>query len=726
MSATRVSENDGVQDEVSFQEIPDPFVESLQKAIDALQAKSDAREFREVLDKIYQKFPLVDLLEFVDLHVKGEYTKEIIRRFNLAGYRDHKNILRIIKMGQKRKSTQRGPTAKEINLTDLKMAERYASIREKLEASGQYASETLARNALRMALTLLLYKNEREFFSTKDLVGAIPQAIEQFGHVMPNHCQDLLRVDRGLLAKMAESVLREMRHESMLEADASGRLRLERHQTRLPHYVLNAIHNQPGITHEKLATKIQKNLPVMRHMPQAVLLVTLDDLISDYKIVKKEGYWKRRPYFDEYFAFEDYAQITKPPASGKRGFFGRRIGPADFIAEILALEKGDFEDQDDQVTRIAGMILARSDMMSHPPNELREFDFAIDLSKYMFTEKEQKIMKDTGLVLRSNNVYVKVMISGKITTGMLESLISLLRDRERGEQGFLVSFSRVGENVKSLLEHDKTVQLITREGLAKWCQITPVIPTRRGAVAVVRQGDHKGDIVSVESVNYESGLADIVLLPNMAAGTNHVGSLEEISLAPRIEKFADYSSKYFMFLAKLWAISKTKKFREIVADGMPSADSAPVVETAGDVISGKFGKDVRVSVDLSDSPDAHSLKYSTDGLFSCTCPKWKHSNRTEGICRHLIFTLNEAVKEILSSDAGVRRTETALSQIESKMDVFLDRLKYSTNGSDMVRCPNCGAQALTLGDVKAMFGYRQMVPDKKFSLRRQSRCVKCR
>ena len=725
MSAKRVLEND-VQDAVSFQEIPDPFVETLQKAIDALQAKSDAREFEEVLDKIHQKFPLVDLLSFVDLYVEGEYTKEIIKRFNLAGYGDHKNILRIIKMGQKRKSTQRGPIAKKINLTDPKMAERYASIRGKLEAFGQHTRETLARNALRMALTLLLYKNERAFSSTKDLIGAITQTIEQFGHVMPRHCRDLLRADRRLLAKMAESVLREMRDESLLEADASSRLRLERHQTRLPYYVLSAIHNQPGITHEKLAAKIQQNLPVMRHMPQAMLLVTLDDLISDYKIVRKEGYWKWRPYFDEYFAFDDYAQIAKRTSSGKRRFFGRRIGPADFIEEILALEKGDFEDQDDQVTRIAGMILSRSNMMSHPPNELQEFDFAIDLSKYKFTEKEQKIIEDTGLVLRSSNVYVKVMISGKITTEMLESLIALLRDRERGEQGFLVSFSHVGKSVKSLLGCDKTVQLITRDGLAKWCKITPVIPTRRGAVAVVRQGDHKGAIVRVESVNYESGLADIVLLPDMKVGTNYVGSLEEISIETRIDKFVDYSSKYFVFLAKLWDISKTTKFHEIVADGMPPADSAPVVKTAGGVISGKFGEGIRVSVDLSDVPDAHSLKYSTDGLFSCTCLKWKNSNRTEGLCCHIIFTLNEAVKKILSSDTSVRKTETVLSQIEAKIDIFLDRLKYSTHGSDVARCPNCGSQALTIRDVKDMFGYRQMVPDKKFSLRRQSRCVKCR
>lgn len=722
--------NGSRQDIASFQEAADPFVETLQKTIDELQARSDAREFQKVLDKIYEKFPLVDLMEFLEQHVKGEHTKEMIKRFNLAGYGDHKSILQILKIGSKRKSSQKGPRTKEINMTDPKLAKRYVSLKEKLDASKQHMHKTAVRNALRTVLTLQLYENEAAFTRSKDLTESIPDTIGQFGHVMPSHCEELLGVERPILAKTARSVLQEMADESLLETDASGKIRLEPHQVRLPHYILNIVRNQTGITHEKLAVKIRENLPVMRHMPQAMLLVTLDDLVSNYKIIRKEGYWRSRPYFDEYFLFDDYMQMTERAASKKRRFCGRRIKPDDFVREILALEKGDFEDQDDQVTRIAGMILSRSNMMRHPPNELDDFDFAVDLSRYEFEEKEREIMREMGLVIRSSNVYVKVMISDRITPKTLRRLIALLRDRERGEQGFLVSFAPVNSRVKSLLEDDKTIQLITREGLTRWCSTTPVIPTRRGAVAVVRQGDHKGDIVKVESVNYESGLADIVLLPNRDAKTQYIGSLEEITLMPRTEKFAEYASKYFAFLGKLWSITKTKKFREIVADGMPAAaeSRAPVVDMVRGIISCEFGKNARVLVDLSDSPDARSLRYSVDGLFSCTCLKWKHLNRTEGLCRHIVFCLNEAVKKILSSDDSIsgQKTEIMLSQIEAKMDVFLDRLKYSTDGASAVRCPNCGVQAATLGDVKRLFGYRQMDPNKKFSLRRQSRCAKCR
>lgn len=730
MASSNTTESGIHEDLVSFQETPDPFVQMLQKTIDELQVRDDARKFQKTFDRIHQKFPLVNLMEFLELYVEGEYTKELIKRFNLAGYADHKSILQILKISPKRKSTQKGPKAKEINLTDPKLATRYAQVKEKMESVKHHMRETVDRNALRMALTLLLYKNESVFSSARGLSDAIPETLEQFGHVMPRHCGDLLALDRELMAKMTRSILREMEDESLLESDSSGRIRLERHQRRLPQYVLNIVHNRVGITHEKLAVQIRQNLPVMRHMPQAMLLVTLDELVSDYHLVRKAGYWKFRPYFDEYFVFDDYAQLDGHSASKKRKFFGRRISPDDFVKEILALEKGDFEDQDDQVTRIAGMILSRSNMMKHPPNELQEFDFAVDLSKYEFAEKEQKIMREMGLVMSSNNVYVKSMINDKITPKAIEALIALLRDRGRGEQGFLICFSRVNNSVRSILERDKTIQLITREGLTKWCRTTPVIPTRRGAVAVVRQGDHKGDIVKVESVNYESGLADIVLLPNMDAGTQYIGSLEEITLMPRIEKFAAYSGKYFEFLGKLWSISATKKFREVVADGIPASAETkpPVIDATHGRISGDFGKNTRVLVDLSDKPDAYSLEYSTAGLFSCTCLKWRRLNRTEGLCRHLIFVLNEAVKRILSLDDSInaRRTEIMLSQIETKMDVFLDRLKYSTAGSDAIRCPSCGVQAVTMVDVKALFGYRRMDPDKKFSLRRQSRCAKCR
>ena len=721
-----------MKDTVSFQETTDSYTEGLQKAIDDLKSRYDMQKFRGLLDKIHEKFPVIDLVEFVEMHVSGEYTKEMIKRFNLTGDTDRKSVLKILKISPKRKSTQKGPKSKEINLTDPKLAQRYAYLKKRLNALRKPMHDKVTHNTLRMIITFQLYKKGDEFSSSNDLVRVITNTVDQFGHIMPDHCKELLRLNRNILDKMTRSILREMADESLLEANKSGKYRLEHHQLRLPHYVVNVIHNNPGITHEMLAGAIRENLPITLHLPQITLLKALDELVSDYKIIRKEGYWKNRPYFDQYFIFGDYMKMTaKRPSVEKGRFFGRKISPDKFIDEIIDLERGDFEDQDDQVTRIAGMILSRSNTMKHPPNDLEEFDFAIDLSEYDLVKNKQEIIQTVGLVISSDTVYVKVMIGKKITTKTLKDMGAALRDRERGEQGLAISFSLMSKSVKSLLERDKTIQVITREDLKRWCEITPVIPTRRGAVAVVRRGDHKGSIVKVESVNYESGLTNIVLFPDMSIGTQYIGSLEEIAINQGPERFADYSGKYFRFLGKLRKISKTDKFRTIVADGLSSVtDNAktPMIDLASGVVKGDFGRRACTLMHIFSNPDTQSLEYSTERLFSCTCSRWKNLGRTEGLCPHMIFVLNETVKKILSTDGGTSdaKTEMILSKIEEKMDVFFDLLKYSTDRPGDVKCPHCGTTASTMDEVKTKFGYRQMDPNKKFSLRRQSRCKKCR
>ena len=720
------SSDDDEPDVEAFREPVDPYIADIQRAIDELSDREDAHKFKSTLEKIYQRFPLIDLVEFVELYVDGEYVKDLIKKFNLSGYTDHKSVIQMLKLEPKRRSNQKGAKSRDMNLADQRLASRYAYLKQRLSMFNQYTRDRIAYNTLRMVITLQLYRTE-SFVSIDAITKTIPTTIAQFGQVMPEHSGSLLNLGRKQLADLTRSILADMDADSLLEADNDGKVRMDRYQTKLPHHVVGTIRNRAGITHQDLADTIRKKLPAMMHMPQALLQLTLDDLISDYKIIRKEGYWKLRPYLNEYFVIDDYKTINEQMHSKKRKFFGRRIGPDEFIKEITMLEKGDFEDQDDQVTRIAGMIMSRSNMMKHPPNDLTGFDFAVDLSGYEFTQAELKIIDDLGLVMRSDTAYIKLMIDKKITVKMLKEMRTILSNRGRGEQGFIISFLRPNKEVRSLMEKDKTVQLISKRNLREWCKITPVIPTRRGAVAVVRYGDHKSCIVKVESVNYESGLADITMFDRSVATTQYIGALEEITLDVGIERFVDYSSKYFRFLNKLWQISMTTKFKEIVAVGRTSFNEVQIPTGMSDgVVRGNVGKNV-VVVDLTTSPDAHSLEYSTDGIFSCTCLRWKRMSKTEGLCIHIIIIINEAVKRILASSGTVpdEEIEIMLSKIEYKMDVFLNRLRYSSK-SDTVKCPNCGTTASTLNEAKNVFGYRQMNKNNKFSLRCQSRCKRCR
>lgn len=720
---------------MSFQEPQDPLINALQDLIDDMKSSANRQEFKEVLDKIYNMFPFVDVTEFLEQYVYGEYSKELIRKFNLSGYLEYNKLLQLLKIGKKRRSKQKGDRAKEINLSDVKLAKRYRYLTEALGGFRHHIDDMMAKSALRMIMTLQLYRNEDRLMTKEDLVTSVSGAIKDFKHLVPTHCASLLPADSKKLEQMIVHVLHDMDNESLLETDSLDKIRLEKHQLRIQDYLLNTIRRIEGITHEKLAVTIKEKLAAMSHMPHSMILIALDELATGYKIVRKEGYWKLRPYYDEYFTFDGYRKIGSEAeyyAKKGRKFFGRTITPDEFIDEIIDLERGDFEDQDDQVTRIAGMILSNSNMMAHPPNELLRFDFAVDLSNYEFTKQQMKVIEKLDIDIRSNIVYVRVMINDRLTKQDLEIMISDIKERGRDEQGFVISFIPPDIQTREILRNDKTIQLISKKELREWCKITHTIPARRGAVAVVRQGDHMGSIVRIESVNYESGRADITRFPDMTWSTQYIGSLEEITLRVGTNQFAEISSKYFGFLGKLRQISKVEKFRSIVANGL-AVSSDPVVNpdvvVSREKIECDFDKSYRVEIDLTEDVRVRSLEYSIDGLFSCTCFGWTQKSRTEGLCDHLIYTINEAVKEILSDDGPIpqRYVEYTLAKIEIMMDTFLDRLRYSSTGrSSVVICPNCDEVARTLDEVKDMFGYRQMGKGDQFSLRRQSWCRKCR
>ena len=428
---------------MSFQEPQDPFIEVLQGLIDEMRLRASRQEFKKVLDKIYERFPFVDLPEFLEMYIDGEYSKELIRKFNLSGYSEYRSLLHILKLGAKRRSSQKNPHAREMNLADSKMASRYKYLRNTLGQFKQYARDKAASSALRMIMILQLYRNEEAFVSRKEVISSMPYMIKDFRHLVPEYSVVRLPTSCERIEKMAEQILHDLEDESLLETDRSWRIRLERHQLRIPNYILNTIQNMGGITHQKLASLLKERLPIMSHMPQAILLVMLDELAASYKIIRKEGYWKFKPYYDEYFMFDSYLKFeseASPSFKKNKEFFGRMIVPDEFIREIIELQKGDFEDQDDQVTRIAGMILSHSNMMTHPSNELEGFDFAVGLPRYKFTRQQQKVIQSLGLDIRSNTVYVKVMINDRITGKVISDLSSRLKDRGRGEQSFVISF----------------------------------------------------------------------------------------------------------------------------------------------------------------------------------------------------------------------------------------------------------------------------------------------
>ena len=722
---------------MAFQEPIDPFVEKLQELIEVLKQDINYKEFENVLKIIDEEFPFVDLIEFLEMYVDGEYSRVLIEKFHLLGYTDYYKLLQILKLNKKRISGKKNSESRKINFGDKSLAKRYEFLHRVLSKYQKQIKNKINHNVLRAIIILELFSNSQNFINKKEISQSIFQAIQNLEHLVLAPHAPLSTINNGEINELADMIISDLRDNLFIETDEQDNFRLLPHQLLISEYIFKIIQNRTnGVTYQELITSLKEKLPIIAQIPSALIVITLQDLIDQNKIIRKEGYWKFKPFFDQFFTSENYQKMNSENSytfRKNREFFGRRITPDEFIQELFELQRGNFEDQDDQVTRIAGMILTNSNMMSHPPNELKDFDFVVDLSSYEFTKEQQQVIQNLNLVITSNVIYIKVMINEKITVSDISDLILKLKARERNEQGFIISFENTDKLIEQILEKNKTIQIISKKELEEWCKITPIIPSRRGAVAVVRQGDNRGSIVKIKSINYESGRADIILFPKMEEKTQYIGALEEITIPVSIKNFVEYSNIYFQFLGKLRQISNTDLFRKIVSQGLtinsrhqdqPKIDFIPE-KYMGCSIQGGF----KTEIDFTKILDALSLRYAIKDLFSCTCFQWNRNSRKNGLCDHLIFTLNEAIKEILASEKHLsyRRIEFNLKQIEKRMDLFLNRLRYSNcDESINAECPKCRVVVGSLKEVEDIFGFRQMKKENKFSLRRQSQCKKCR
>ena len=721
---------------MAFQEPTDPLVEKLQVLIDNLEQDILCNEFKDTLQQLNEEFPFVDVLEFLEMYVDGDLDNHLIEKFHFFGFVHYCKLLQILKLNRKRKSVDKNFKSRKKNFEDKKLVKRYEFLRPILLKHEQLIKDKINHNVLRAVIILQLFSNGPDFTNKKNITLSISQSIQDLECLVLAPHMPLLEINNNKIKEMINSIMSDLEDDLFLDADNQNNIRLQKQQMRLGKYIFNMIENRvDGITHQELIMTLKDRLPIIAQIPDILIAMTMQDLIATNQVIRKEGYLESKPFFDQYFTLENYKKMNEDNVSFQKKFkfFGRKITPDNFIQEIIKLEKGDFEDQDDQVTRIAGMVLANSNMLSHPPNRLKDFDFAVDLSRYEFTVEQQKIIRNMNLEIKSDIIYVKVMIDEKISLNKISNLILKLNSRENNEQGFIITFIELDEKIKKILEKDKTIQIISKKELKEWCKITPIIPSRRGAVAVVRKGDHRESIVKIKSINYESGRADIVLFPKLEIKTQYIGALEEIPLPVSLENFVMYSNIYFQFLGKLRQVSKTDIFRKIITceSIFPSRlKKIPLIRIVSDqYIECIFDEQFKTKINLQKQLDKSSLKYSIDDLFSCTCFQWNQKNRTDGLCDHLIFTLNVSIKKILSSgnNSSESDIEHLLQKIEQKMDLFLYRLKYSNTDNSMVaKCPNCGDVATTLKQVEEKFGFRQMDKDDKFSLRRQSQCKKCR
>jgi hypothetical protein len=390
---------------------------------------------------------------------------------------------------------------------------------------------------------------------------------------------------------------------------------------------------EQGITHSNFNYKLINKYPEFRLIPTDLIWnLILTPLVINETIVRKSTQaWMARPYSDMIFTKENFESTLKflrnhVQQFGKLKFFGRPITPDKFIHELVELKKGNYDDFDDQITRLAGLCLADSVLTTSPHEELTDFDFSINVSDYRFRPEQIDAMKKSNFVLTSPILHCKVMIDQKLDIEFLKHLNGLIPS---DHQGIIFSFVPQNPLVKGFLEKNSKIQIIDEEGVRNWVDITPSIPCRVGSVAKIRFdpiNDNRGKIARIDSINYESGMSAVTILPELNQSNIHIRSLEEIILKEKSNgEFTNYSRNYFKFLNILSSVSNYDEFDIAIFELVP--DKITKFDNFWRINFGNIVTRIFIDVDVSRKN------------YFCSCLTF--SDNSNVLCRHLISSLNK-------------------------------------------------------------------------------------
>ena len=382
-------------------------------------------------------------------------------------------------------------------------------------------------------------------------------------------------------------------------------------------------------------------------------------LIEEGKIERTNAYHMYRPYQDQIELVQlqeekiertEEAKRQQPP---QKKFFGRKIDPITFLDELEMLEKGGIDDEDDQVTRIAGMVLSNSNMLKARSEILEVFDFAMYVADYKFTDEQMEVMAKTKIeIITKKFIHAKVMIEESISL-ISESIDNIKQELPSGDQAIIITnlspkFPELLE-LREKLPEDKSIQIIDREQFSLWVRITPVIPARKNSICKVRFGDNFGKIVQITSVNYETGMATFEIFPELNDGSDYIGGLEEIIQSisnPNDHQMA--MENYKEVLLTLSKVSTEEKFN--TAMSLDIKDIVILNRERKSSLQPVYEKEFDFEDQITKLNDMNNPKVTYD----CTCEYSNKENNNKYLCEHQIASLNrKCLDEMLYDESFV-------------------------------------------------------------------------
>lgn len=662
----------------------DDFAEWCEPAVRGMNARDMVMmdSLIRLVSKVAKKHPLLFLPDFVDDIVSGVPTGEIMTKYCIASQPDYYNLVNstIRLKGTRSKGSAH---SREKNLSNDGWRERYDAIMLPAASVYDLLVELHRCNTLTAAVADAILKNQ--YISSANLVPAVLKSyngIKARIHAPRSAHAEWSMTERGDGRTHAEvrqivSSLAAQGHVTYLDDNVSAPEKYSQVDS-VVYKVLDS--KKYGMSYQALMSATMQELHLLRLVPGTDMLDACLARLEDKElIVHKRSGSSYATHSRQLFTKETYdrhmKEVKSSVVSTKVKFFGRRTTPSQFISELHRLDPGDLDDRDDQVTRIAGLVMSEAAVPQGPKDPTGMFDFVVDLSDYEFRPEQVDLMKRIDFKAASTVFHCKVMIDETVTMAVLDRLRSAVSE---GEQGAVFTCRNVSPAVVAATKKDRTIQVINKRGILEWCSITPVMPCRKNSVVLVKYGNAVGRMAMVRALNYESGMATVILAPDRAEVTLPIGSLKEVGpdAHPTSDEFAEVSESFFRIVCSLDKIAPA-----CFEEGIRECD-APVYgsrrEMMEDTRPELFDDSAHPPYPIEPESSEFVRYVSFEGgthvkitpLFGstlvCTCLHSVNEEYRTTLCRHMVAAIPAAIANEPNPSRAIAHMEKKLAAIKEE------------------------------------------------------------
>ena len=644
------------------------------KMINASDVKEIAtrQNFIEQIKKINRKNPFCYLPYFVKDFISGTSLKDLESKYHISYWMDLYNITnKILGFSEERYTSRKYDNALELNLKIINWNKKYQELKVNCKFFKNEVDELIFDNILQAKIIFSLMDKELEKNEIATECKELKNQYDLFHFIDEGLANSFNEILEDGLENRINNILSGLKEEKIVTRSTLDpkKLTVVFSINKIKKYIIRELKIKGKIAYASLQTKILDQFPALKLIPKFGVFDAAWAELEKEGIIHIEY---RSGKGNDFIIFlnEDYLKIQKEIQSldtdvNKIPFKGRKITPEQFIEELLELEKGDFEDADDQVTRLAGLFLAESVKLQSTHEDIHEFDFRINLTNYDFRSEQSYVMKKLNLKINSEIFHVKVMINENLNLTKYNELKGKLPEHE---QAIIITFEKIPSNIKKLLENDPTIQVIDKEGVKIWVSITSRLPARVNSLCKIYQdplSKLENKLVRVNSIFYETGIALVNVIPEMNEATVLARCLQEIPLfESKASDFELYSKNYLKFLKILSPLAKN----DDLIQGFFEQKIIEPPQILRRSFEFNFGYNT-VKIYLSD--------YNKKNIINCSCMQWQENPLY--LCPHLISALDHTARMKSFLDESWENDQNYLNSslvaiMGENMSLILDKL----------------------------------------------------